>query len=942
MSTHDLRRYARAKAIVNELLDKPSEERSRLLQRHCGDDLDLRREVLWLIDECLDGGIDPEPPPPQPSPARVQSDLEPPPPGYDILDVIGSGGMGTVYLAEREVGGLKQRVGLKMLNRVTARVPLARLQFEREQQILAELNHPNISAFLDGGVTEDGRPYIAMEYVDGTRIDQWCAEQGYDVRKRMRLMVQVCAAVEYAHKRLVMHRDIKPGNILINAQGVPKLLDFGIARPIDAAGIAYFTTLGAQGLMTIAYAAPEQIKGDDLTTAVDVYGLGMVMYELLTQTNPFTNDINDNPHKVMRAICEDEVPPPSLAMNKAKAPSIADTEPARPRNAPWLGLSGTGNDLDYIVLRALRKDPGARYASVSAMADDLRRYLDHRPITARDGENFYRWRRFAARNTWGVIFGVMAFAVLSLFATTRQLQLTHAETERERAEATVSFVQDLFKAADPGESRGRTITVNDVLHSAAQHVQTGRPDDPPLQARLLLTIGEIYASMSLLSDAERLLSRAQVNCRTTAGIPATLCAQTAIVTARVRLQQGRSSQARALAREITDNPVISASLPLRARVEALTIHAAALIDLGTDFDEALRLLADAERELQAPEPGRAAMLARVKMWQSKARGGKQEHDIALDLADQAIALFSAGLGPSHPETLRARQLHAEALSDSGQYAKAEAEARELALRTERLMGPNHALLARVLLTQALAMQLQHDDLQAMPLLERAVRIARANPESEPYLLIRAVGNRASAALSLQRPEEARVDFANLVNLCTRYYGAGSISTLYGYWGLGNAERLLGHLELARTHLLLARTTLLVVAPEAHQDHARLLASLGDVEIAARNATAAAEDYARAVAISTAAFGRDHEDTLFYRGLAGAAMIGTGRGDEGRAMLVEALVELRHADGDCGPMIEVARQGARDILRRFDLTLPSDLARDCAEPRVGDSTRSPTR
>ena len=424
--------------IVGECLELPGAGRAAHARARCAGDETLLREALaWLMRDTGDDGFLEHPPQldtqllqssgtgaAAASPLWLGRRLGP----YRIVDEIAHGGMGSVFRAVRDDDAYRKDVAIKLIRPDLGGDAVA-ARFRMERQILAGLEHPSIAHLIDGGTTEEGLPYLVMEYVDGEPIHRYCARHALGVRERLDLFVEVCAAVQFAHQRLVVHRDLKPSNILIDQQGKVKLLDFGIARLLDANPAIEATTLHA---FTPEYASPEQVKGEPITTASDVYALGVLLYRLLAGRSPYRSD-NSQPHALLREIVSTDPARPSTASAAAETPTL-DTQ--RMRRA----LRG---DLDTIVLKALRKEPAQRYSSVEQFADDVRRYLAHRPVLAREGARAYRVRKFLVRHRLSVLFGALAIASL-LGLSAYALQQAHvANAESARAERHFDSVRGL-------------------------------------------------------------------------------------------------------------------------------------------------------------------------------------------------------------------------------------------------------------------------------------------------------------------------------------------------------------------------------------------------------------------------------------------------------------------------------------------------------------------
>ncbi len=419
---------------------------------------------------------------------------------YRIRSLIGSGGMGDVWLASRDDGLYEGDVAIKTLHPYFG--GLLRERFLREAQILGRLTHPNIGRLLDARVADDGGVYLVLEYVRGAAIDTWCDEQRLDIEVRLRLFVDVCAAVSQAHANLVVHRDIKPSNILVTGEGRAKLLDFGIAKLLETEPGAERTELTriSGRIFTPEFAAPEQILGQQITTATDVYSLGVLLHVLLTGQRPFA-DVN--PVAVERAVLHDDAVRTSLAVTDqaGEAAAARSTTPARLRRQ----IEG---DLDNIVARALRKAPAERYASVAALADDVQRHLAHQPILARPESLAARTRKFVRRHRFGVAASLLVVAALGAGVTGVWWQAQVAHREARKATAIKDFVVGIFErnsTSHPDGARARQATAEELLSQASQEIRTGLADAPEVRTELLGMMARLYSNMEMQKDALPLL-----------------------------------------------------------------------------------------------------------------------------------------------------------------------------------------------------------------------------------------------------------------------------------------------------------------------------------------------------------------------------------------------------------------------------------------------------
>ncbi len=445
---------------------------------------------------------------------------------YRVVREVGRGGMGYVYLAERDDGQFEQEVALKVLRTEgLSQQGVQRFLFER--QILASLNHPSIARVFDGGVLEDGRPYLVMEYVEGEPITAYCNNKKLSIRDRLQLFASVCDAVQHAHRNLVVHRDLKPSNIYVTREGHVKLLDFGIAKLLQSEPdeAERHTRTGAH-LLTPEYAAPEQVQGGAVTTATDVYALGILLYELLTGCRPYDSD-QQSPYEVMRLICDREPTRPSTILSLVQRGDRTLEEGASAVQVAEARRTQVGDlqkrlrgDLDAIILYALRKEPAHRYASAQALAEDVRRHLNGTPIHARADSVWYRTRKFLQRHRWEAAATALVAVLVVGYAFTVTWQARtiaeerdRVELEAQRSEQVAGFLRDLFTSTDPfgqpsTEAGAGDLTARQLVDRGAQRLQQ-LEDQPLLQADLQEIIAAVYVNMGYYEDAAPLLNQAE-------------------------------------------------------------------------------------------------------------------------------------------------------------------------------------------------------------------------------------------------------------------------------------------------------------------------------------------------------------------------------------------------------------------------------------------------
>ena len=725
---------------------------------------------------------------------------------YRILRELGHGGMGTVYLALRADEQFHKRVALKVIRSGSDVDDVVR-HFKRERQILASLDHPNIAKLLDGGTTEDGLPSFVMEYIEGEPLLGYCDARSLPVPERLRLFQSVCAAVQYAHRNLVVHRDIKPGNILVAADGLPRLLDFGIAKLLNSelAGEAPTATAMA---MTPEYASPEQARGERITTATDVYSLGVVLYELLTGHHPYRL-ASRQPLDVLKAISEQEPERPSTAVDRSEVRTAPEgTQPVRlTPEAVARTREGTPEklkrrlrgDLDNILMLALRKEPQRRYASVEAFSDDVRRYLDGLPVKARRPTVSYRAGKFASRHVVGVAAAAVLVVLLIGFglAVTMQRDMAQreratAQRERETAERVSSFLVGLFKVADPSEARGNAITAREVLDKGAEKIATELKDEPEVRATLMDTLGTVYLSLGLYDRALPLLQEALKTRKTVLGGEHVDVARSLSNVAHVLYMKGDHTAAEAHFRE---------ALAVRRRLfgDEHPEVAKALNNLGLllgergDYAEATSLhrqaLASWRKALGNEHPHVAMSLNNL----AGVLGVTGNHAEAESLYREALAIWRRLLGNEHPDVARGLSNLAAIVEHRGDHAGAETLQREALALRRKLLGNDHPDVAWSLDGLATVLRRKGEAGAAEALYREAITIRRkALGDDHPHVAYSLAGL-ADTLCRVRRAAEAESLARGALAILTK-------ALPHGHVDIAEAESILGGcLAVMRRH-----------------------------------------------------------------------------------------------------------------------------------------------
>ncbi|HWB42380.1 MAG TPA: serine/threonine-protein kinase [Gemmatimonadales bacterium] len=915
--------WSRLEAILDEALERPPQERKALIEAACGDDAALLAEARRLagalepaagfldrplrdytpdlVDGCLEEGD-------EPTPALPVEAIGP----YRLIREIGRGGMGAVYLAERSDGQYDKKVAIKLVPPGPDAARLGR-RFAAERRMLASLEHPHIAHLLDGGVSAQGLPYLVMEYVEGERIDTWCDARRLTIRERLSLCNDVAEAVQFAHQHLIVHRDLKPGNILVTAEGQVKLLDFGIAKLMaDEPSLpdAPLTATGAI-LATPEYASPEQIRGGPVSTASDVYSLGVLLYELLAGRRPYAL-AGRSREELARAVCEQTPESPSTAPARAGAvPDAAGIAAARGTTPDGLRRALAG-DLDTIVLAALRKEPALRYASVQHLRDDLRRHLDGFPVLARPATRRYRAAKFLRRNRGKVAAGgLVAVAILAGLAGTTW-QARAASRQAERAERVRTFLTGIFAISDPDTARGRTVTARELLDRGAAELGAGLEKDPEVRGEMLGVVGILYQKLGLYPQARPLLEQA-VAVQRSRGRPARLdLAVAKDGLASLLYDQGEFEEAERVAREglaelghlPARDPRLAGSISTLANVVR---ERGRLVEADSLHREGLRL--DRARGDTAAVATSLANLAAV-LW----RRGK--NDEARNAAQESVSLRRALYGDQHTETASALRGLGIVLTNQGEFDQAERALSEALAIDERLLGKDHPQVASILgdLGMAYWRHGKHDEARAAR--ERALAINRAALGPRHPEVATGLNNLATTAYSEGRYGEAVSLFEEALAIWRESLGDTHPHVLSGLNNLGAALREAGELPKAepvlREVLQLRRGALGEDHPDVAQSHNNLayLLYLEDKPAEAE------PGFRRALAGWRKALGADHPNVAFALGGLGQTLLRLGRTEEARAALQESL-DIRLARMDTtGTEVAAARRDLGISLARL--------------------------
>jgi serine/threonine-protein kinase len=697
---------------------------------------------------------------------------------YRLTRELGLGGMSTVWLAQRIDGLIPRPVALKLPQGIWRRGTLVE-RFARERQLLAALAHPNIARLYDAGVAASGQPYLALEYVEGRPIDVYCREASSSTRARVALFLQVARAVAYAHGKLIVHRDLKPANILVTAEGDVRLLDFGIAKLLDAeSGEAAARTELSQLAFTPDYASPEQIAGEPITTASDVYSLGVVLYELLSGARPYRLE---------------------RATRGALERAIALTNPPRPSAlAPGPLAKQLYGDLDTIVLKALKKNPDERYATVSALADDLERYTSHRPVLARPDSVAYRCRKFVRRNRLlvagaaTVTFAIVTGTAMSLWQT------TVARAEQRRAEEFREFLASTIRDADPHQGAGHVLTAADLLRQARARADSlsARPE---MRVEMLALIASSLLNLEDLDAAEDAARQAVDEALASLGPDHEQTMRARMAMVGVHRFRGRTDDMRRELDAVEQALAATAAPSAADRFFVLESRGHLAIDAG-EYEQAvaaaLEALTLAERsfgESDARTAAAATLLAEAYEYSGVTA------DVALAAAERAFALSEAvhGANERHPRLILARSVYGRALARAGQVERGVAELETALAHGIETFGATSSTVG-FLSDNISRYERQLGRIHsAIEHLDRALAILGANAQRDSFTYLSPLTARGVTYLTAREPAAALRDLDESWNGLLKLFGAEHEETAIAAWNRALALAMLGRAEESR-------------------------------------------------------------------------------------------------------------------------------------------------
>jgi eukaryotic-like serine/threonine-protein kinase len=876
------KRWNKIQTVFEAVLDVSGRERHTYLQELCSGDDELYREVTSLLEAdehvhaLLEGlaidavGLSYEQ-------QYLGKRIGP----YRIIKQIGSGGMSYVFLAEREDGQFEQQVAIKLIKRGMESDQIIR-RFRSERQILSRLDHPNIARLLDGGMTDEGVPYFTMDHVEGIPINQYCDENRLTIDERLELFGDVCSAVQYAHSNLVVHRDLKPGNIFVTKDGSVKLLDFGIAKVLGEGEDELLLTRTGIRVMTPEYASPEQIRQQPVTTATDVYALGIVLYELLTGERPYLL-AGASPSEIERIVCTVNPDRPSTKVmsqdSQDRLTVYSDTSPARLRNV----LRG---DLDTICLTALRKEPKRRYQSAEQLQRDIQRYREKLPITARRDTASYRLNKFVHRHRSGVIAAtsvILLISLLTVYYTSRLAdERNTARLEAAKSEEISKFLSSLFEISNPSEARGETVTARELLDQGALRVRNELADQPELMATMMDLIGTVYHSLGLYADARTLLQEA-LDTR--------------------RIVYGNS------------HPLVASSM----NHLALTLN-----ELG-NFASAEDLITEGLEIQRSQYPAVHKDIAASLYNLAEVRRMRGDLTAAKQLFTESYGMYISVYGKNHPSA--ANVLHSLAVleNEEGNYEAAEKNYNEALVIFENIYGEYHPDIGNVLNNLASLYRHRGDYDRAEPLYRRALDVRQKVLDADHPDLAYTYNHIGRLYQFTGRYNEAEYSFREGLRIRENVFGKNHPATTASLSALANLFEAIEHYEHAESLYIETYTIMLEVWGEDHHYIGAALNNIGRVQHALGKYVSAEQYLRQSIEHQRSVLPEGHVLNAHPLLSLGNLLNDTGRPEEAEEYLL-AVLELREQNLPAGHhQIEMVRIAlGTSFMRRGEIQKAEEL------------------
>ena len=880
-------RWKHIQTLFEKALELNQSRIENFLKTECGDDNELYNEVMSLLESdekehsifsgsaadfinfdgtSLDGKIFGN---------------------YRAIKQIGTGGMGAVYLAERADGVFEQKVALKIVKPgMNSQEIIAR--FEAERQILARLQHPNIARLLDGGISEIGLPYFTMEYVAGMPITEYCDEKNLTIEQRLKLFRKVCEAVLYAHQNLVIHRDLKPSNIMVEEDGTVKLLDFGIAKVFEEEDNQEALTRTGMRIMTPEYASPEQVKGEPVSTATDIYSLGLILYQLLSGCPPYEIK-SSSALEMEKVICLTEPQKPSTMITKVP---YSETDSDSKITSEYITKKRSTNlvklrklisgDLDNICLMAIRKEPQRRYSSIAQLIADLDNHLNGLPVVARKSTAAYRSKKFIQRHKTGVLvvsLAIFAIAFVTIYYTIRLAgERDKARLEAEKSKKVAEFLTSIFNVSDPEYSRGETITARELLDNGVKKIQNELSGQPQVLANMLGVTGNVYKSLGLYKTALTLLNKAYILDDSLLGINSPETVKNLNDLANLNFAMGNYDTAIEKLNKVIEirKKIFGEQSPETAG--SMNDLAMVLREKGK-YDEAEKLLTSAllirEKKLSENSSDVAESINNLAL----IKQDKGEYEEAKKLFEKSLSIKEKLYGKIHPSVTETIGNLAYLLQAMGNYEEASKLFNQTLNIDKKLFGDLHPTISTDLYNLASNEALMGDLGGAEKLYSEILELdKKLLGKNHPYIALD-LNNLAGIYSDKGEYEKAEKLYKESLKLNKKIYGKKHPEVATSLSNLGVLYQRWGKLSLAEPLLESALKMRIKLLGENHPHVVTSLNIYAALLVSEKKYKEAVKQYRKTLSLRIKMLGEDHPNTAnAFIGL-GNALIGIKKFDE---------------------------------------------------------------
>ncbi|MEL7833904.1 serine/threonine-protein kinase [Fodinibius sp. Rm-B-1B1-1] len=922
--------WEKVNKIVDTALELDEKERATYIEESCKNDKKLKRHVTQLlaaieqsetedflatpgtyIDSIVDESSEADTPT---ASSMVGQQVG----NYHLDELIDHGGMGSVFKGKRADEAYKKEVAIKILRRGMD-TPSNIARFKRERNILANLEHPNVARLLDGGLTEEGLPYLVMEYVDGTPLLEYCNQHNLPIEERLKLFEQVCFAVQHAHQNAIIHRDLKPSNILINKEGKVKVLDFGIAKLIEAEsteGLNFQTRTGAR-MLTIGYSAPEQLEGQPVTTATDSYVLGILLFELLAGIHPFEMD-GKNLMEFEKQVRKKRPQKPSDKYTKLS--TSGKQQIANDRNTTEAKLFNLlKGDLDAIVIKALRKEPGHRYSSAEQLLEDLNRRKANLPIIARKDTFRYNaskfWRRHKTRLSVAAGFLLMIVGLTAFYTWQIAQERNKAQLEAQKAQEVSNFLTDMFRASNPNYNPRDTVTAATFLKRGEKRIDQ-LENQPEVQAQLLEVMGRAYTEIGQFDKANPLLQKSFQLRKTYQGTTSIAYSQSLDAFVVFQRLKGNFAEAESLTRESIS--IIRNNHPNNKKLLSNGLNELGLIlDQRGKYEEADSVYKTVLQIQQQLYESNHPKLAHTYNNRAGALRKLGNYEKAEPLYRRALIIWKNTYGDIHPSTAMGYHDLALILNQRGELKKADSLYHKGLAIDKKLYEPPNRHIAQSYNNIGIFYGQQGRYQEAKPYLTKAVAMRRKLFSEFHPKLAESLNNLSRLYIELENYQKAHPYLKEALNIDRKNFGEKHPYVAGDLANLARIEKENGSLHLAEKHLRKSLSIFKATLPSDHRKIADILTELGDLLVVQNNLNEAISLLQEAITIKNKSYDDRSWQIAYSKSILGKALTKNTEYQKAEPYLTEAYKTLKEERGSSDHFTTQARNNVIKLYKAWN-------------------------